>query len=366
MGDQRPSFLLRKGEGDVGVWKEREIILSDAFSRRVGVFAAQTSHEAPAAELRRGDGVGRRDVLRVVDREALVVVARPCVALEVFVERVVVHVVVGVFGSGLERPAGRKPLFEGQRRRGDVVDALGVVAVGRIRRRSRSRHAAEVVVSGVGFAARVVGKEFERRAERVDLADVVERRRVVVADVEFVEMAVRACHRAGVPEIRVGVVRLPVPVAPVLELRAGAGPEAAVAAFHRRMCVQLLVRGLVARLLAGGRLVLSERSPCRGVEVHAARMQVDVGRRIVPVYDLSLRRVERHRAVDAVLAAFFERDADDASRRVGVVVGARGGHDLYFLNLLGPERPQVGQQLFRLHAQFAVVDVDLRAALAVD
>ena len=378
LGDQRPSFLLRKGEGDVGVWKEREIILSDAFSRRVGVFAAQTSHEAPAAELRRGDGVGRRDVLRVVDREALVVVARPCVALEVSVERVVVHVVVGVFGSGLERPAGRKPLFEGQRRRGDVVDALGVVAVGRIRRRSRSRHAAEVVVSGVGFAARVVGKEFERRAERVDLADVVERRRVVVADVEFVEMAVRACHRAGVPEIRVGVVRLPVPVAPVLELRAdavpavdldhraGAGPEAAVAAFHRRMCVQLLVRGLVARLLAGGRLVLSERSPCRGVEVHAARMQVDVGRRIVPVYDLSLRRVERHRAVDAVLAAFFERDADDASRRVGVVVGARGGHDLYFLNLLGPERPQVGQQLFRLHAQFAVVDVDLRAALAVD
>ena len=191
-------------------------------------------------------------------------------------------------------------------------------------------------------------------------------------------MAVRACHRAGVPEIRVGVVRLPVSVAPVLELRAdavpvvdldhraGAGPEAAVAAFHRRMCVQLLVRGLVARLLAGGRLVLSERSPCRGVEVHAARMQVDVGRRIVPVYDLSLRRVERHRAVDAVLAAFFERDADDASRRVGVVVGARGGHDLYFLNLLGPERPQVGQQLFRLHAQFAVVDVDLRAALAVD
>ena len=162
-------------------------------------------------------------------------------------------------------------------------------------------------------------------------------------------MAVRACHRAGVPEIRVGVVRLPVPVAPVLELRAdavpvvdldhraGAGPEAAVAAFHRRMCVQLLVRGLVARLLAGGGLVLSERSPCRGVEVHAARMQVDVGRRIVPVYDLSLRRVERHRAVDAVLAAFFERDADDASRRVGIVVGARGGHDLYFLNLLGPE-----------------------------
>ena len=124
----------------------------------------------------------------------------------------------------------------GQRRRGDVVDALGVVAVGRIRRRSRSRHAAEVVVLGVGFAARVVGKEFERRAERVDLADVVERRRVVVADVEFVEMAVRACHRAGVLEIRVGVVRLPVPVAPVLELRAdavpaGAGPEAAVAAF---------------------------------------------------------------------------------------------------------------------------------------
>ena len=49
LGDQRPSFLLRKGEGDVGVWKEREIILSDAFSRRVGVFAAQTSHEGEKA-----------------------------------------------------------------------------------------------------------------------------------------------------------------------------------------------------------------------------------------------------------------------------------------------------------------------------
>ena len=95
-------------------------------------------------------------------------------------------------------------------------------------------------------------------------------------------------------------------------------------------------------------------------------MDVDIGRGVVLVNDPGLRRVERHRAVDAVLAALFERDADDAARRIGVVVGARGGHDLDLLNLLGPERPQVGEQLFGLHAQLPVVDVDLRTALAVD
>ena len=215
-------FSFERAKETLALGKEREIVLPDVFSRRVGVLAAQSRHEAPASELRRGDGVGRRDVLRVVDREALVVVAHPRVALAVLVERVVVHVVVGVLGACLQRPAGRELLFEGQRRRGDVVDARGVVAVGGVRRRTRSRYAAEIVVSGVGLAAGVVEEQFERRAERVDLADVVERRRVVVADVEVVEIAVGVCQRSAVVEIRVGVVRLSVAVAPVFHLRADA------------------------------------------------------------------------------------------------------------------------------------------------
>ena len=196
--------------------------------------------------------------------------------------------------------------------------------------------------------------------------------------VAVVEPALRADRLVRRPEIGVGVVGLSVAVAPVFELRAdavprgdlddrpGAGPEAAGAALHLRMGVERLVSRIVERLLVGDRSVAPERSPRRGVEVRAGRVDVDVGRGIVAVGDARLRRVVRHRAVDAVLAAFFERDADHAARRVGVVGGARHGHDLDFPNLLGPERPQVGQQLFGLHAQLPVVDVDFRAAFAVD
>lgn len=40
-------------------------------------------------------------------------------------------------------------------------------------------------------------------------------------------------------------------------------------------------------------------------------------------------------------------------------------YDLDLLDLLGAQRAQVGEQLLGLHAQFAVVDIDLRARLAV-
>lgn len=43
----------------------------------------------------------------------------------------------------------------------------------------------------------------------------------------------------------------------------------------------------------------------------------------------------------------------------------RRRYDLDLLDLLGAQRAQVGEQLLGLHAQFAVVDIDLRARLAV-
>ena len=134
----------------------------------VGVLAAQAGHEAPAAELRGGDGIRRSDVLGVVDRVALVVVSEPVAALPIFVEGVVVHVVEGVLGPGLERPAGREVLFEGEGCRGDVVDARGGIAVDGVDVGAPGRgDAASVVVSGVGIAAGVVGQDLEGRPEGV-------------------------------------------------------------------------------------------------------------------------------------------------------------------------------------------------------
>ena len=100
--DQRIGPVLGQRIGDVGVGEQTEVILRDAvsFAFGAGVLAAHSRHQAPASEIGRRDGVRRGDVLRVVDREALVVVARPCVVFPVFVQRVVVHVVVGVLGSG--------------------------------------------------------------------------------------------------------------------------------------------------------------------------------------------------------------------------------------------------------------------------
>ena len=80
----------------------------------------------------------------------------------------------------------------------------------------------------------------------------------------------------------------------------------------------------------------------------------------------ALRGVEGDGAVQAVFAAFFEGDADHAGGGIGVVVGSGDGYDLDFLNLLGAQRAQVGEQLFVVHLQFAVVDEDFRAAFAVD
>ena len=134
LGDERVGPVFGQGIGDVRVGEEAEVVLRDvaALAPGVGVFAPQPCHEAPAPEVGRGDAVSRRDVLRIVDREALVVVAHPRAVLHVFVERVVVHVVVGELDACAQRPAGREFLVEGQRGGRDVVEARRVVAVGRV------------------------------------------------------------------------------------------------------------------------------------------------------------------------------------------------------------------------------------------
>ena len=57
---------------------------------------------------------------------------------------------------------------------------------------------------------------------------------------------------------------------------------------------------------------------------------------------------------------------DRAARRARIVVGPRDRNHLDFLNLFGPQRTQIGEQLIVRQAQLAVVDVDFRAAFAVD
>lgn len=95
-------------------------------------------------------------------------------------------------------------------------------------------------------------------------------------------------------------------------------------------------------------------------------MRRNVRSRVVDVCDVALLRPHRDRPLHAVLALLAERDADDAARGVGVVIGSRDGYHLDLLDLLGAQRAQVGGQLFGFEPQLAVVDEYLRAALAVD
>ena len=380
--DQRIGAVLGECIGDVGVGEQTEIILRDAvpFAFGAGVLAAHSRHQAPASEIGRRDAVRRGDVLRVVDRETLVVVARPCVVFQVFVQRVVVHVVVGVLGSGPQRPAGRELLVEGQRGGGHVVDRDRIVAVGRVcgGRGGRSGYAAEVVVLGVRGAAVVVGQHLERRTQRVDLPDVVERQRVVVARREIVIAAVGAGHTLCGREVRVGVVGTFFAVAPVFELRADA--LAGIDLVHRTearaeipVAFEFFGVGfetVAARRVAGVfvrfEFVGFEVEPRQPVEVEPSRMVVDARTGIDRPHPAAQPRIDRQRPLHAVFAAFAERYPDDAARRIRIVVRAGRGHDLDFLDVVGAQRTQVGQQLRRFHAQLAVVDVHLRTALAVD
>ena len=177
--DERVGAVLGEGIGDVGIGKEREVVLPHGavFAPGAGVFAAQTRHGAPAAQIGLDDAVGCGDLLGVVEAEAVGVVAQPCSGRAIFVERVVVHDVAGVFGARAQRDFGREVLFQGQRGRQHVVACRRTVAVERVERPVGRRDAGAVVVVRVGVAEVVVGQELERRAQRVDLPDVVEGRR---------------------------------------------------------------------------------------------------------------------------------------------------------------------------------------------
>ena len=312
----------------------------------------------------------------VVDAETLVVVAHPLLLLEVLVEGVVAGVVARILGAGLEAPFRRELLVEGQRQRGNLERVVRVVAVGRVDGgQSFGLYVAEVVVVRRGFAAGVVAQHLELRPQRVDFPDVVEGPLVAVA--RRAEPAV-GLGGGAVAHHRVGLRRAALRHAEVGELGAHAvavvdfvdGPEPAasrrVVVLHGRFGIEPLAAGRVVGLFGREDLRGSERGPGRSVDVEAPAVDADVGCRHVRTAHLALRRAHRDRAVQAVLAPLAERDFDDTARGVGIVVGAGDGHHLDFLNLLGPQRAQVGEQLLGLHAQLAVVDEDLRAALAVD
>ena len=377
---ERVGSVAAQRVGDVGVGEEAEVVLLDAVAPPVGagVLAAQPRRDAPAAELGRHDAVGGSDVFGVVDAETLVVVAHPLLLLEVLVEGVVAGVVARILGAGLEAPFRRELLVEGQRQRGNLERVVRVVAVGRVDGgQSFGLYVAEVVVVRRGFAAGVVAQHLELRPQRVDFPDVVEGPLVAVRGACRTEPAVGlgggavAHHRVGqrraaLRHAEVG--ELGTHAVTVVDFVDGSEPAASrhVVVLHGRFGIEPLAAGRVVGLFGRAGLRGPERRPGRGVDVEAPAVDADVGCRHVRTAHLALRRAHRDRAVQAVLAPLAERDFDDAARRVGIVVGAGDGHHLDFLNLLGPQRAQVGEQLLGLHAQLAVVDEDLRAALAVD
>ena len=136
----------------------------------------------------------------------------------------------------------------------------------------------------------------------------------------------RTGHDARVREVGIGVVRALFVVAPVFELgadavlgvdfeyRADAAAEVAVAFGDFRMGREVrIARGVIGVFVRDGR-VPAQVGPCRGVEVEAARVDVDVAARRIEVVAPVLCGAHRQRPVQPVLAAFAERDPDDAAR----------------------------------------------------
>ena len=164
LADERVGAVAGERIGDAGVGEERKIVLPGAvvLARRAGVFAAQSGHRAPAAEVRRNNAVDRRDMFRVVEPEAVGLVAQPCFGRAVFVERMVAHVVVGVLGSGPQRPFRAEMLVEGQRGGRNVVVRRRAVAVERIERAAGRGNAAGIVVARIRGAEVVVGQQSPR------------------------------------------------------------------------------------------------------------------------------------------------------------------------------------------------------------
>ena len=144
-------------------------------------------------------------MFRVVDFEALRLVARPCLSAEVFVTGVVAHFVTRVFDPGPESPALRETLVECERQRRHVVAAARAVAVERIDGRSgRGRDdTAAVIVAERRVAVCVVAQHLEGRTQRVDLPDVVERPLVAVCGVPA-RIAARGVRHASGRHVRRG------------------------------------------------------------------------------------------------------------------------------------------------------------------
>lgn len=327
---------------------------------------------------RRG-GVGGRDVFGIVGDVAVRVERLPPLGAEVAVERFVVHVVVGVLRAGAQLPRLAEPLFECGVERRHVVKSPRAVVVGRVAHDAGGGRADETVVAVAAVVTAVIGHDFERRAERVDAPDVVEGgregidalRTVVEAFVagqplRFAEVGRRAVGRAVAVDVEVGLGADAVPFGDV-EDRAGASAAAVVAAPHFGGGVEQCAARTVFGVFGGFRdMQRHDARPARSVEGPASCVAVERKRGVV-AFDLpALARRERKVAREPVVALAAERDADDAGRRVGVVVGTGLRDDLDALDLLRFQPAQVVEQLLGGHAHFAVVDVDLDARCAVD
>ena len=128
-----------------------------------------------------------------------------------------------------------------------------------------------------------------------------------------------------------------VPVVDLVECTDGC---TAVAAYvvASGVCPEFLLLHGVCGLLFGMKDGTAQIAPSRGVEVPFPAVQGDVAAWVIGVLPAALRGAHRKGALHAVFALLAERDADDAARGIGIVVGAGCGDDLDFLNLLGSER----------------------------
>ena len=160
LADEHMLALLVEFVRQVQVREEREVILAElrAVALGAGIFATQTRHKPPAVEIAAHNAIGGRNLLVVVNQEALALVFKPCVLLLILEQGIRLHPVVGVFSAGLEDDFGREVLLVAERGGRHAVLRVGEVAVERVNR----VHRTAVVVAVFVGAHLVIGQQFQR------------------------------------------------------------------------------------------------------------------------------------------------------------------------------------------------------------
>ena len=342
--DEHMLALLVEFVRQVQVREEREVILAElrAVALGAGVFATQTRHKTPAVEITTHNAIGGRNLLVVVDQEALALVFKPYVLLLILEQGIRLHAVVGVFSAGLEDDFGREVLLVAKRGGCHAVLRVGEVAVERVNR----VHRTTVVVAVFVLAYLIVGQEFQRRAEGVDLPYIIKGGVDVALLIVAEEEAPGLLLERLATQERVGVVgavffglgEATTQTDRVLFRKLIDGIEATAIVLTRFVEVRLRfelcrvgeVGGLLCSVGLGG--LVGKPGGC--IEVQFSAMQGDVGRGVEGESVAVCGSPHLHRTHRAVLALTAQRDLDDATCRIGIVVGSRGGDDLDFLNLL--------------------------------